>query len=186
MSQSELRIISESPENRLRVFSELSLSRHRVTSESSHCRLRVSTEFSQSLLHAVSKVVSSYLRVFIIELTLVFWYFLYFKLLQTIEWNLKERKWRIFCTFSKILWEFSILVHCVACVCFNSHPPITILALDSCYDQIMASNYILLYYLLRNWFLNAQWNILHFFYKYLLWYVTIWLQLKIHFHSLIS
>lgn len=62
-----------------------------------------------------------------------------------------------------ILWELSILVHRVACVCFNSHPPITILALDSCYDQIMASNYILLYYLLRNWFLNAQWNILHFF-----------------------
>lgn len=75
----------------------------------------------------------------------------------------ERRKWRIFCTFSKILWEFSILVHCVACVCFNSHPPITILALDSCYDQIMASNYILLYYLLRNWFSNAQWNILHFF-----------------------
>ena len=139
-----------------------------MTSESSHCRLRDSSEFSQSLLRAVSKVDSklpqSCQRVFTIELNLVFWYFWYFKLLQTIEWNLKERKWRIFCTFSKkILWEFSILVHCVACVCFNSHPPITILALDSCYDQIMASNYILLYYLLRNWFLNAQWNILHFF-----------------------
>ena len=118
MSQSELRIISESPENRLRVFSELSQSRHRVTSESSHCRLRVSTEFSQSLLHAVSKVVSSYLRVFIIELTLVFWYFLYFKLLQTIEWNLKERKWRIFCTFSKknIMRVFNSGSLCGLCV----------------------------------------------------------------------
>ena len=77
----------------------------------------------------------------------------------------ERRKWK-FCTFSR--WKFSILVHCVACVCFNSHPPITILALDSCYDQIMASNYILLYYLLRNWFLNAQWNIFLFFMGYLL------------------
>ena len=139
-----------------------------MTSESSHCRLRVSSEFSQSLLCAVSKVDSklpqSCQRVFTIELNLVFWYFWYFKLL-TNHWMKSERKKmeNFLHFFKKILWEFSILVHCVACVCFNSHPPITILALDSCYDQIMASNYILLYYLLRNWFLNAQWNILHFF-----------------------
>ena len=169
MSQSGLRIISQSPENCLSVFSEFCL---RVVIEWPQSLLTVVSETPQSFLRAFSvpsqKLIQSYLRVvkeFLpLKLNLVFWYFWYFKLLQTIEWNLKERKWRIFCTFSKkILWEFSILVHCVACVCFNSHPPITILALDSCYDQIMASNYILLYYLLRNWFLNAQWNILHFF-----------------------
>ena len=99
-----------------------------MTSESSHCRLRVSSEFSQSLLCAVSKVDSklpqSCQRVFTIELNLVFWYFWYFKLLQTIEWNLKERKWRIFCTFSKKYYESFQFWFTVWLVCASipTHP----------------------------------------------------------------
>lgn len=127
-SQSELRIISESPENRLRVFSELSWvviewpqSLLTVISESPQIFLRAFSVLSQKLFQSYLRVVSEFLP---LNWTLVFWYFWYFKLLQTIEWNLKERKWRIFCTFSKKYYESFQFWFTVWLVCASipTHP----------------------------------------------------------------
>ena len=129
MSQSGLRIISQSPENCLSVFSEFCL---RVVIEWPQSLLTVVSETPQSFLRAFSvpsqKLIQSYLRVvkeFLpLKLNLVFWYFWYFKLLQTIEWNLKERKWRIFCTFSKKYYESFQFWFTVWLVCASipTHP----------------------------------------------------------------
>ena len=111
--QSRLRTVSEFTQGCLRVVIEWPQSLLTVVSESSKSFLRAFSVPSQKMLQSHLRVVSellplSWIKIQQNKLKLNFSYFdifWYFKLLQTIEWNMKERKWRIFCTFKKKYYE---------------------------------------------------------------------------------